>query len=94
MVFTAGFCSSPVWAQENTVDYTLTDASGRDFSNQDLSGTSFAGAEVRDANFENADLRTTNIKHIDLNTISPLQGAFISKEQASDLLSGFGLKVI
>jgi len=43
-------------AQQNTVDYTLTDLSGRDFENADLAGTSLAAAEVRDANFKGADL--------------------------------------
>jgi len=46
-------------AQENTVDYTLTDLSYRDFSGQYLVGTSFAAAEMRDANFEAADLSQT-----------------------------------
>jgi uncharacterized protein YjbI with pentapeptide repeats len=46
-------------AQENTVDYTLTDLSFRDFSHQNLSGTSFAAAEMREANFAGADLSAT-----------------------------------
>lgn len=46
-------------AQENTVDYTLTDLSFRDFSGQYLAGTSFAAAEMREANFNAADLSQT-----------------------------------
>lgn len=46
-------------AQDNTVDYTLTDLSYRDFSGQYLAGTSFAAAEMRDANFKEADLSQT-----------------------------------
>lgn len=46
-------------AQENTVDYTLTDLSFRDFSHTNLSGTSFAAAEMRQANFEGSDLSQT-----------------------------------
>ncbi len=46
-------------AQDNTVDYTLTDLSFRDFSGKQLSGTSFAAAEMREANFEKADLSKT-----------------------------------
>ncbi|MBU6228466.1 MAG: pentapeptide repeat-containing protein [Cyanobacteria bacterium REEB459] len=46
-------------AQENTVDYTLTDLSFRDFSGQQLTGTSFAAAEMREANFKGADLSRT-----------------------------------
>ncbi len=47
------------YAQDNTVDYTLTDLSFRDFSGKQLSGTSFAAAEMREANFEKADLSKT-----------------------------------
>ncbi|HEY9737326.1 MAG TPA: pentapeptide repeat-containing protein [Trichocoleus sp.] len=49
----------PAWAQENTVDYTLTNLSFRDFSGQNLSGTSFAAAEMREANFAEANLSGT-----------------------------------
>lgn len=53
-------CVAPAaQAQENTVDYTLTDLSFRDFSHQTLVGTSFAAAEMREANFEGADLSQT-----------------------------------
>lgn len=51
--------TSVALAQENTVDYTLTDLSFRDFSDQNLSGTSFAAAEMREANFTDADLSRT-----------------------------------
>ncbi|MGI8936514.1 MAG: pentapeptide repeat-containing protein [Phormidesmis sp.] len=51
--------SEPAWAQDNRVDYTLTNQSGADFSGKDLSGTSFAAAEVRDANFAGADMSGT-----------------------------------
>lgn len=51
--------SAPALAQANTVDYTLTNLSFRDFSHQDLSGTSFAAAEMRETNFEGADLSQT-----------------------------------
>jgi uncharacterized protein YjbI with pentapeptide repeats len=51
--------AAPAVAQANTVDYTLTNLSFRDFSHQDLSGTSFAAAEMREANFEGADLSQT-----------------------------------
>jgi uncharacterized protein YjbI with pentapeptide repeats len=50
---------TPVWAQKNTVDYTLTNVTGRDFSHTNLAGTSFAGAEARDTNFEQANLSGT-----------------------------------
>ncbi len=46
-------------AQDNTVDYTLTDLSFRDFSGKKLAGTSFAAAEMREANFAKADLSKT-----------------------------------
>ncbi len=47
------------YAQDNTVDYTLTDLSFRDFSGKQLSGTSFAAAEMREANFRKANLSKT-----------------------------------
>jgi uncharacterized protein YjbI with pentapeptide repeats len=61
VVLVIGWVSVPtvVLAQENTVDYTLTDLSFRDFSGQQLSGTSFAAAEMREANFAGADLSRT-----------------------------------
>ncbi|NET49523.1 MAG: pentapeptide repeat-containing protein [Merismopedia sp. SIO2A8] len=51
--------SSAAWAQENHVNYTLTNLDGRDFSFQDVSGTSFAGATMRKTNFEGANLSAT-----------------------------------
>ncbi len=49
----------PVWAQDNTVNYTLADLRNRDFSHQDLHGTSFAGAQMQGANFQGANLSGT-----------------------------------
>jgi uncharacterized protein YjbI with pentapeptide repeats len=48
-----------VIAQENTVNYTLSDLRYRDFAHQDLHGTSFAGAEMQGANFQGANLSGT-----------------------------------
>ena len=50
---------SPASAQDNAVDYTLTNQAGADFSGKDLSGTSFAAADARDANFAGADMSGT-----------------------------------
>lgn len=58
LVVLMGYPASSL-AQENTVDYTLTDLSYRDFSGQYLAGTSFAAAEMREANFQGADLSQT-----------------------------------
>ena len=49
----------PAYAQENTVDYTYTNVSHRDFSHLNLSGTSFAAATARETNFEGSDLSQT-----------------------------------
>lgn len=49
----------PAAAQDNAVDYTLTNQAGKDFSGKNLSGTSFAAADVRDANFAGADMSGT-----------------------------------
>ncbi|MGB3512075.1 MAG: pentapeptide repeat-containing protein [Microcoleaceae cyanobacterium] len=51
----------PAQAQENTVNYTLTNLDYRDFSDKDLHGASFAGAEMRGANFQGANLQRTII---------------------------------
>ncbi|MGD1702049.1 pentapeptide repeat-containing protein [Dapis sp. BLCC M229] len=60
----AGLCLMniyPAQAQENTVNYTLTNLNDRDFSYQDLHGTSFAGATMWGANFQGANLQSTII---------------------------------
>ncbi|MEA5470303.1 pentapeptide repeat-containing protein [Spirulina sp. 06S082] len=49
----------PALAQENTVNYTLTQLRDRDFSGQNLSGASFAGADLRRCNFNHANLQGT-----------------------------------
>lgn len=49
----------PTWAQDNTVNYTLTQLRYRDFSHKDLSGTSFAGGDMQEANFQGANLQGT-----------------------------------
>jgi uncharacterized protein YjbI with pentapeptide repeats len=41
---------------QDTVDYTLTNQSGKDFSGQHLANTSFAGAVGKGTNFAGADL--------------------------------------
>jgi uncharacterized protein YjbI with pentapeptide repeats len=41
---------------QDTVDYTLTNQSGKDFSGQQLANTSFAGAVGKAANFAGANL--------------------------------------
>lgn len=59
LVLACGVWSTPALAQDNTVDYTLTNQAGGDFSGKDLSGTSFAAADARDANFEGANMSGT-----------------------------------
>ncbi|MEB3232838.1 MAG: pentapeptide repeat-containing protein [Leptolyngbyaceae bacterium] len=44
------------WAQDNRVNYTLTDLSDQDMAHKNLSGTSLAGATMRNTNFEGSDL--------------------------------------
>ena len=41
---------------QDTVDYTLTNQSGKDFSGQQLANTSFAGAVGKGASFAGANL--------------------------------------
>ena len=76
---------SAAWAQDWTVNYTLSDLSGQDFSYRDLQGTSLAGAEMRQANFAGANLRSTILtkaSFIDAN----LEGADLSESFADRVL--------
>ena len=67
------------FAQENHVNYTLTDLQGQDMSHTDFSGTSFAGATMRGTNFEGSNLSGTiltkgefvnaNLKDADLSDV-------------------------
>lgn len=59
LLLCVGISVSPAWAQDNLVDYTLTNQAGMDFSGMNLSGTSFAAADARDANFAGADMSGT-----------------------------------
>ena len=51
--------ADPARAQDKTVNYTLSELQGQDFSHKDLEGTSFAGANMQGANFQGANLRGT-----------------------------------
>ncbi|MEM9540032.1 MAG: pentapeptide repeat-containing protein [Cyanobacteria bacterium P01_E01_bin.42] len=63
VLFLTGFWlilgARPAFAQDNRVNYTLTELHYQDFSERDLSGTSFAGADLRGCNFSNANLQGT-----------------------------------
>jgi uncharacterized protein YjbI with pentapeptide repeats len=48
--------ATPVSAQDNSINYSSTDLTGRDFSHKNLVGAVFVAAEMRDANFQGADL--------------------------------------
>jgi uncharacterized protein YjbI with pentapeptide repeats len=49
--------ATPVaYAQENTINYSSTNLTDRDFSNKDLAGAVFVAAEMRGANFQGTDL--------------------------------------
>ncbi len=74
----------PVWAQDKTVNYTLTDLQHRDFSGKDLEGTSFAGANMQEANFRGANLRGTILT----------KGSFLQADlTAADLSTAFADRV-
>ena len=65
---------------QDTVDYTLTNQSGKDFSGQKLVNTSFAGAVGKDANFAGADL------HGAILTQGAFPGANFNGADLSDVL--------
>lgn len=63
-------------AQANSINYTNTDLTHRDFSNQDLERGVFVSAELRDANLEGANLKNSML------TLANLYGANL---QGADL---------
>lgn len=65
---------TPALAQQNQVNYTLSDLSNRDFSGGDLSGTSLAGATLRQTNLAKANLTSTILTKADF-TGANLAGA-------------------
>lgn len=48
--------ATPVRAQDNTINYSSTNLTNRDFSHADLKGGVFVAAEMRGANFQEANL--------------------------------------
>lgn len=49
-------CATPAYAQDNTINYSNTNLTNRDFSNTDLAGSVFVAAEMRGTNFQGSDL--------------------------------------
>lgn len=85
-LFFCGIMDCPsAWAQDRTVNYTLSDLSGQDFSNGDLQGTSLAGAEMRYANFAGTNLRGTILTKASFLGAN-LEGADLSESFADRVL--------
>jgi uncharacterized protein YjbI with pentapeptide repeats len=82
--FVSTFCPE-VWAQDRSVNYTLSDLSGQDFSFRDLEGTSLAGAEMRQANFTHTNLRGTILTKASF-IQADLEGADLSESFADRVL--------
>ncbi len=53
-------------AQSNTINYTNTDLTGRNFAGEDLNGGVFVAAEMRDANLQGANLKGAMFTKADL----------------------------
>lgn len=49
-------CAAPAYAQDNTINYSNTNLTNRDFSKTNLAGSVFVAAEMRGANFQGSDL--------------------------------------
>jgi uncharacterized protein YjbI with pentapeptide repeats len=49
-------CATPAYAQDNTINYSNTNLTNRDFSNSNLAGSVFVAAEMRGADFQGSDL--------------------------------------
>ncbi|MDR9404110.1 MAG: pentapeptide repeat-containing protein [Halothece sp. Uz-M2-17] len=75
--------AKPAMAQDNSVNYTHTVVSERDFSNQDLKGAVFAAAQMRRTNFsgsnlENAMFTKGTLTNADLSNTN-LSGALMDR---------------
>lgn len=53
--------ATPAYAQDNTINYSSTDLTNRDFSHANLVGAAFVAAEMRGANFQGADLSNATL---------------------------------
>lgn len=79
------FLAAPARAQDNTVNYTLTELQHRDFSNKNLEGTSFAEADMQETNFRGANLKGTILT----------KGSFFKADlTGADLTQAFSDRVI
>ena len=67
-------------AQSNTINYTNTDLTGRNFAGEDLNGGVFVAAEMRDANLRGANLKGAMF------TKANLYGANLSETDLTDAL--------
>jgi uncharacterized protein YjbI with pentapeptide repeats len=76
------------------VDFSDADLRGADFRETEFVGCRMRGAEIDGARFTGADLRGCDLGQIDLDHARAIKGALISREQATELLRGFGLKVM
>ncbi len=81
-------------AQLDGVDFHGADLREADFRDAVLMGCSLREANVTNARFEGADLRGADLGGLHLADASRFKGAIISKQQAGELLSGLGLKVV
>ncbi|NEO33054.1 MAG: pentapeptide repeat-containing protein [Symploca sp. SIO3C6] len=70
--------ATPAYAQDNTVNYTYTDLTNRDFSGANLVGAVFGAAEMRGTNFQGADL-TSAILTKGVMLEANLEGANLSR---------------
>ena len=67
-------------AQSNTINYTNTDLTGRNFAGEDLNGGVFVAAEMREANLQGANLKGAMF------TKANLYGANLSETDLTDAL--------
>ena len=67
-------------AQSNTINYTNTDLTGRNFAGEDLNGGVFVAAEMREVNLQGANLKGAMFTKADL------YGANLSETDLTDAL--------
>jgi len=76
------------------VDFSDADLTEADFRDASFEKCSLREATLKLAKFAGADLRGCDLGPVELSAAGLFKGAVISREQASELLRGFGLKVM
>lgn len=78
----------------NQLDFSDADLGGADFREAVFEGGSLRNAHLKDVRFDGADLRGVDLTGVRLIDAGMLRGATISYQQAADLVTELGLRVL